>query len=110
MLFAISIVFGKGQGQPDTIVVEGLSINVNIPCNLNQQTGALYWKINDLIFDLYSVPELFETNGYAGLTIPRAHRGMDGWRFQCFTVADVNSDFNLGELTILTVLYGKLYS
>ena len=88
-------------------VVEGISANVNIPCNLNLETGSLYWEINGLIFDLYSVPEQFATDGYVGLVIPSVHRGMNGWTFQCFTVADARSGFNLGELTILEVIIGK---
>ena len=93
------------------VAVEGLSANVNILCNLDHETGPLYWRINGLVFDLYSVPEAFEAEGYVGLVIPRVHRGMDGWTFQCFTVADArNSYFNLGELTILTVIYSKCSS
>lgn len=83
-------------------VVEGFSTNTNIPCELNGHIEPLYWRINELVYDLFSVPTKFVADGYVRLIIYRVNRHMDGWAFQCFTLNDMNS-----QISMLTVLYSK---
>ena len=87
--------------------VEYLSTFVNILCNLDRQFHPLYWMIQDRIYDLYNVPEIFTERTYGGITLPTVDRRMDGWRFQCFTIEPSNEDnINPGEIRELTVIYG----
>lgn len=84
-------------------VVEGISTNIVIPCNLVHFTGALYWKINDLIYDLYSVPG-FIVDGYSSITLPTASKRMDGYIFQCLALE--NDNLLQGDTTTLQVIDG----
>ena len=90
------------------VAVEGVSINVDILCNLVRQFHPLYWRIQGRIYDLFSIPELFIIREHEAITIPTVDRRMDGWDFQCFTV-DPRQENSLhpGQITNLTVWYGK---
>lgn len=97
----------KIQGITSTItVVDGVSTNVNILCNLDEQANTiLYWNISGLVFDLSSIPDIFVINGHESITIPAVDRRMDNWTFQCCTVNPTG--VNLGITSSLRVLYGK---
>ena len=90
--------------------VEGISTNINIQCDLNRHNNALYWRINDRDYDLYSVPDIFIIDGYEVLTLKNVNRNMNGWRFFCFTVSiDSNNELRSirrGQVAELTVVHG----
>ena len=91
--------------------VEGVSRNINILCDLDRQFYPLYWKINELIYDQYNVPQNFTVVEHEALVISDVDRRMDGWRFQCFTVNPSSSDgLTPGFVTILTIIYGIIHS
>ena len=90
-------------------VVEGFSSNVNILCDLTRQPDPLYWRINGSVFDLYSVPAIFETDGFASLTIPTVNRHMDGWTFQCFTLSTQQRQI-YSQITVLSVIIVGKYN
>lgn len=77
-----------------------------IPCNLNDFTGPIYWLINDLIYDLYSVPG-YIIYDFSAIILPRVGRRLNGYTFQCFTF--VNSERRLGDIIHLTVLFGMVH-
>lgn len=77
-----------------------------IPCSLNNFPGPLYWIIDELIYELYSVPG-FIVNGLEAITIPTVDRTLDGQSFQCLTFHNSSPvDPRLGSLTTLRVFYG----
>ena len=104
----ISILQVRNQHQ--TTGVEGVSRNLQILCDLvDRQFYPLYWKINELIYNQYNVPEIFTVIGHeAVVIIDQVDRSMDGWRFQCFTVDPTSSNgLTPGLVTILTIIYGN---
>lgn len=88
-------------------VVEGVSRNVNILCNLDLRPDTLYWNITDRVYDLYSVPEIFTFYGQEQLIIPDVNRRMDNWSFQCFNIG--RNRLN-GQTTVMTVLFSGKYN
>ena len=91
-------------------VVEGLSRNVNIPCNLHRPTNSLpYWNISGYIYELFSLPSSFKADGPEAITIPTVDRSLDSLTLQCLVI-DTDSDegFMVGQFTILTVVSGKI--
>lgn len=66
-------------------VVEGISTNVAIPCDLFGFSGALYWRIEGLTYDLYSIPG-FIVDGYASITLPTVDRRVNNYTFQCLAL------------------------
>ena len=92
----------------DTVVVEGLSKNVTIACSINNpKKAALYWQINNLIFEAHTLPEIFKANSihYDSFDIPEVDRRMNNWRFQCFIVETLRNSITYGEtITTLTVI------
>ena len=99
------------SGQVSTIrktEVEGLSLNVDILCDLDRQFHPLYWDIQGRVYSLYTIPEIFIIRGHEAITLPTVDRRMDGWRFQCFTI-DPRDEYswNPGQITILSVIYSK---
>lgn len=97
----------SGQQSVQRRVVESLSININILCDLDRVFHPLYWKIQARVYDLDSIPEIFTMISDGSITLPMVDRRMDGWRFQCFTI-DPNNEGGLNEglITTLDVLYG----
>ena len=88
-------------------VGEGISTNVNILCDLDRQFYPLYWRIQERIYDLYTIPEIFIVSFHGAIALPTVDRRMDGWRFQCFTVEPNNKDYlNSGAITELRLVYG----
>lgn len=70
--------------------VAGISTNINIGCNLNRQQAAPFWRINNTVYELFSISCTFLPAGvipvvdsYSGLTIPRPIVDLDGVIFQC---------------------------
>lgn len=96
-----------GQPSVEIRVVEGLSSNINIPCDLDRQFHPVYWKIQGRVYDLYSIPRIFEMISHESITLPTVDRRMNGWTFQCFAIDPANEGLNEGTYTTLTVLYGK---
>jgi hypothetical protein len=87
-------------------VVEGLSSNVDIICNLDRQFHPLYWSIADRIFELYNVPEIFSSISVEAITLGSVSRRMDGWRLQCFALDPSSENGRIaGVTTTLDVLY-----
>jgi hypothetical protein len=96
----------EGVGQT---VVEGLNSNVDIICNLDRQFHPLYWSIEDRIYELYHVPEIFSSISVEAITLESVSRRMDGWRLQCFAFDPSSENGRIaGIITTLDVLYGKL--
>ena len=89
-------------------VFEGLSGNVDLLCNIGRQHQPQYWRIQERIYDLDSIPEFFLVQEHGGLRIPRVDRRLNGWRFQCFAI-DFNTTegMNPGQIIELNVFYGK---
>ena len=85
-----------------------MSENVDILCNIGRQHQPLYWRIQERIYDIDSVPGFFLVQGHDGLKIPTVDRRLNGWRFQCFTV-DFNTagGINPGQINELNVFYGE---
>ena len=86
--------------------VEGSS-TVNIFCDLNRQDGVLHWKINNISYSEYNLPQVFQVVDDAGLTIEYEYvdRRMNSWTFQCIKINDEGVVF--GTITTLIVIYGK---
>ncbi len=96
------------QATTQTTAVEGRSRNVVILCDLDRSFHPLYWDIQGLVYDLYSIPKIFDVFTHEAITLPSVDRRMDGWRFQCFTVDLTNPEgLNPGLITTLTIFYGK---
>ena len=107
LLLLVLVVRNQAQTTFAKTAVEGVSRNINILCDLDRQFHPLYWKINELIYDQYNVPQIFTVVGHEALVISDVDRRMDGWRFQCFTVNPSSSDgLTPGFVTILTIIYG----
>ena len=88
--------------------LEGHTRGVDILCDLDQQIYPLYWNIQGKVYDLYSIPEIFEVLDREGIRPRIVDRRMDGWSFQCFTIGPNNEEgLNFGQITTLTVVYGK---
>ena len=76
----------------DQIAVAGVSTNIGIQCELARQDEAPFWMINGSIYELFSIPHSFLSNGvpviptvnsFARLTIPRVTTDLNGTVFQC---------------------------
>ena len=88
--------------------LEGHTRSIDILCDIDQQIYPLYWNIQGKVYDLYSIPEIFEELDHEGIRLMTVDRRMDGWRFQCFTIGPNNEEgLNFGQITTLTVVYGK---
>jgi hypothetical protein len=68
----------NSQGVTVKNVVEGLSTNVDILCGLDRQLHPQYWEIEGRVYDLYSVPEIFEVRGHEAVRLANVDRRMDG--------------------------------
>ena len=95
----------NGQTPPPVIkqVLEGLSTNIDILCDLDRQLHPQYWEIRGRVYDLYSIPEVFEVRGHEAIRLPNVDRRMDGWTFRCFTIVD-ETRLMLGLETRLVVV------
>ena len=78
--------------------LEGHTRTVDILCDLDQQIYPLYWNIQGKVYDLYSIPEIFEALDHEGIRLRIVDRRMDGWRFQCFTIGPNRAE-GFGQLT-----------
>ena len=104
-IFSILVLNSECQTPVVKTAVEGVSRNLAIVCDLST---FQYWKINELIYDKYNVPQIF-TVEYEGIVISNVDRRMDGWRFQCFTVDPNSSDgLRSGSVFILAIIYGMI--
>ena len=105
-LFVLFLMLANVQSLTVKRVLEGFSTNIDILCDLDLELHPQYWEIQGGVYDLYSVPEIFEVRGYEAITLANVDRRMNGWRFRCFTIVNENN-LNLGETTILEVVNGK---
>jgi hypothetical protein len=88
-------------------VVENVTTNVDIVCGLDHPQ---YWKIQDRVYDLYGVPEIFEVRGHEALRLANVDRRMNGWTFLCFTIDDdggINLDTTINQLDVQLLKNGK---
>ena len=86
-------------------VVEGLNANIDILCDLDRQLHPVYWKIQEQVYDLYGLPEIFTLRGHEAISLATVDRRMDGWRLQCFSVDNTRpGGLNPGMITILQVI------
>lgn len=91
-------------GYSSTIITANVGErDVDIPCNLDNFPGPLYWKRNGTLYDLYSVPGV-RVQGF-NITIPRVERSFNGETFQCLTY-DRSGEL-LGEFITLHVNTGN---
>ena len=86
-------------------VVEDLSTNIDIICNLDRQLHPLYWSIAGKVYELYSVPAIFTTTSPEAITLASVNRRMNGWRLLCFSVGATDHVI-AGVTTVLHVIYG----
>ena len=70
----------------------GVSTNIVINCDLARQDEAPFWMINGSIYELFSIPHSFLSNGvpviptvnsFATITIPQVTTDLSGTVFQC---------------------------
>ena len=89
-----------------TTVVEGISANVMILCDLHMQMTAPFWRINDHVFDIFHVPVYFKAESYTALTIPEVSRSFNNYTFQCILIDHTTDPIREihGILTELTVI------
>ena len=112
-LIALLLQAGPLNGQNSIVktILEGFGAqNVDFLCDIpDRQEHPLYWKINDYIYDLYHVPEIFEIQEHRGISIDVVDRRMNGWVLQCFTInPNLEDPFNPGLVTTLIVHPGML--
>ena len=88
------------------VAVEGISININIPCNLGRGEGAPFWFINNTAYELFSIPLNFPyiptVNSFSQLTIPMVVLELDNTLFQC-AIIDESGSLLQGMAVLLRV-------
>ena len=87
VLFVL-LLLQKASGLVLKRAIEHLSMNVDILCDLDRQLHPQYWEIQGRVYDLYSVPEIFEVRGHEAIRLATVDRRMDGWTFRCFTIVN----------------------
>lgn len=77
---------------------------MQIHCDLNRQSVAPFWRINDSVYELFHIPTYFEIINYSFLTVPVADRSLSQ-PFQCVTINHLEDPVteNPGLETILKV-------
>ena len=86
------------QQQQDQTAVAGTSTNIGIHCDLGRQDEAPFWIINGSIYELFSIPHSFLSNGlpiiptvnsFTRITIPIITTDLNGRTvFQCGLFGD----------------------
>ena len=92
------------------MAVDGVSININIPCTGLGLNVAPFWAINGSVHELFNIPWSFpyaEVDSFTGLTIPVVTSDLDGIMFQCATFNE-NGRTMLGSGTRLRVHPGRV--
>ena len=86
--------------------VAGASTNVNIPCNLVIGEEAPFWLINDISYELFSIPLYFPyiptVESFSQLTIPVVPLELNNTHFQCASYDEDGSDHR-GTAVLLLV-------
>ena len=86
--------------------VEGVSANINIPCNLDRGEEAPFWFINETAYELLSIPLDFPyiptVNSFSQLTIPVVTINLNNTQFQCASFGEDGS-LRQGIAVLLTV-------
>ena len=92
-----------------TTAVEGIEENIMIPCHLDRQMAAPFWRINDHVYDLFHVPAYFRVESYTALTIPEVSHSFNNYTFQCVLIDHMTDPIREihGTLTELTVVEGS---
>ena len=87
--------------------VEGISTNINIPCNLGRLGAAPLWKVNGTLYELTSLPSYIMVDSFSLITIPTVTIGLNNTTFQC-VIYDADRPNNLlpGTITRLIVIPG----
>ena len=87
--------------------VEGISTNINIPCNLGRLRAAPLWKINGILYELTSLPSYIIVESFSLITIPTVTIGLNNTTYQC-VIYDEDRPNNLlpGIITRLIVISG----
>jgi hypothetical protein len=88
-----------GQETIELTVIDGVSTNIAIPCNLGVQGIAPFWIINGSIYELLNIHTFLPgvtIKSFSLLTIAVGTRDLDGVTFQCGVA--------FGD----TVLYGSI--
>ena len=100
-MVALGLLYGVSSHEIQT-AVEGVSTNINIPCNLGGEVEAPFWFINGTSHELFSiplnVPYIPMVDSFAGLTIPVVTLNLSETVFQ---YAIYNDDRRLGAGKIL---------
>ena len=95
----------------------GSSTNIGIRCDLARQDEAPFWMINGSIYELFSIPHSFLSNGvpvvptvdsFARLNIPQVTTDLNGTVLQCghFGNNDVLLDDQRTRLIITGIASG----
>lgn len=85
------------------VAEEGISTNINIPCDLARLGMGLLWKINGRLYNFSNIPRQFEVEGFSSLRIPIATLDLNGTLFQC-VYPSMNSPTICGIITKLIVV------
>lgn len=78
------------QATQTQTAVEGVSMNINIPCNLGRQEHAPLWNINGTSYELFDIPLRFSfipvVDSFTELTIPDVSLELNNTIFQCVLI------------------------
>lgn len=107
-LFLLVVILDVSNQQTPEIqtAVEGVSTNINIPCNLGRREGAPFWFINGTVYELFQIPIFFPSipnvDSFTHLTIPEVRLELNNTFFQC-AILDENDFYRLGNAIKLIV-------
>ena len=82
--------------------MEGVSSNIIIPCSLGRGEEAPFWIINDIVYELFSVPQYLIVESFSELTIRVVILDLNNTIFQC-ALYDENGVVHFGNAIKLTV-------
>ena len=115
LLLSLSSQQQQQQEIVEQAAVAGLSTNIVINCGLGRQDEAPFWVINGSIYELFSIPQSFLSNGvpvvptvdsFERLAIPQVTTDLNRTVFQCDLFGD-NGVIIEGQRTKLIVTSSK---
>ena len=100
----------------DQTAVAGVSTNIAIQCDLGWQDEAPFWMINGSIYELFSIPHSFLSNGvpviptvdsFARITIPQITTDLNETVFQCILFKDNDVVLDAGRTRLIVMSHSK---
>ena len=91
---------------PNNIMRSVEATDVFIPCPVSTTNEAPFWKISGIVYDLYSLPEMYQPQPPLGILLKVVRLEINGTTFQCFYSSATVDGFELKESSIgvLTVV------